>query len=95
MAAEDSEAASAARAVLADVTGPPLARSLADFWSPTLSQARLRALAAPPPTTIVPDLLLRMTDPPALAIRGKDLRDVLAPAYERLAADDPPPSEAI
>jgi uncharacterized Zn finger protein len=90
MAAEVSEAASAAHAVLADVTGPPLARSLADFWSPTLSQARLRALAAPPPATIVPDLLLRMTDPPALTIRGKDLREVLTPAYERLTADDPP-----
>src|SRR5215472_9380030 len=85
VAAEDSEAVSAARAVLADVTGPPLARSLADFWSPALSQARLRALAAPPPTPIVPDLLLRMTDPPALAIRGKDLRDILAPAYIQLA----------
>ena len=92
-AAEGSEGASATRAVLTDLTGPPLARSLADFWSPTLSQARLRALTAPPATTVVPDLLLRMTDPPQLTIRGKDLRDVLAPAYARLAADDPPSPE--
>jgi hypothetical protein len=35
----------------------------------------------------IPDLLLRMTDPPPVTVRGKDLRDVLAPAYERLAAD--------
>ena len=86
-------AASATRDVLADITGPPLARSLADFWSPTLSQARLRALAARPAVTVVPDLLLRMTDPPPLTVRGKDLRDVLAPAYARLAADDPPSPE--
>jgi len=86
-------AASATRDVLADITGPPLARSLADFWSPTLSQARLRALAAPPAMTVVPDLLLRMTDPPPLTVRGRDLRDVLAPAYAELAADDPPSPE--
>jgi uncharacterized Zn finger protein len=82
------EGVGAARAVLADVTGPPLARSLADFWSPGLSPARLRALAAPAPAPVVPDLLLRMSDPPAVTVRGQDLRDVLAPAYERLAADD-------
>jgi uncharacterized Zn finger protein len=89
-AAEGADDASATRTVLADITGPPLARSLADFWSPTLSQARLRALAAPPATSVVPDLLLRMTDPPPLTVGGKDLRDVLAPAYAQLAADDPP-----
>ncbi len=92
-AAEGADDASATRDVLADITGPPLARSLADFWSPTLSQARLRALAAPPAMTVVPDLLLRMTDPPPLTIRGKDLRDVLAPAYGQLTADDPPSPE--
>jgi len=92
-AAEGADDASATRTVLADITGPPLARSLADFWSPTLSQARLRALAAPPATTVVPDLLLRMTDPPPLTVGGKDLRDVLAPAYAQLAADDPPGAE--
>jgi uncharacterized Zn finger protein len=92
-AAEGADDASATRDVLADITGPPLARSLADFWSPTLSQARLRALAAPPAMTVVPDLLLRMTDPPPLTVRGKDLRDVLAPAYAQLAADDPPSPE--
>ena len=81
-------AASATHAVLADVTGPPLARALDGFWTPGLSQARLRALAAPSATPATPDLLLRMFDPPALTVRGRDLRDVLAPAYEQLAADD-------
>jgi hypothetical protein len=36
---------------------------------------------------VVPDLLLRVSDPPPVTVRGMDLRDVLAPAYERLAAD--------
>ena len=90
---EGADDASAARTVLADITGPPLARSLADFWSPTLSQARLRALAAPPATTVVPDLLLRMTDPPPLTVGGKDLREVLTPAYEQLTTDDSPAPE--
>jgi uncharacterized Zn finger protein len=79
--------ASATRAVLADVTGPVPGQALADFWSPGLSPARLRALAAPPAATVVPDLLLRMSDPPPVTVRGMDLRDALAPAYERLAAD--------
>jgi len=85
---EGAAAASATYAVLGDVTGPPLARSLDGFWMPGLSQARLRALAAPSATPATPDLLLRMFDPPALTVRGTDLRDVLAPAYEQLAADD-------
>jgi uncharacterized Zn finger protein len=75
--------ASATRAVLADVTGPPLAQA-SDFWSPGLSQARLHALAAPPVATAVPDLLLRMFDPPPLMVRGKDLRTVLSAAYEQM-----------
>jgi uncharacterized Zn finger protein len=80
--------ASTTHAVLADVTGPPLARALADFWSPGLSPARLRALTAPPAAPAIPDLLLRMTDPPPVTVCGKDLRDVLAPAYEQFAAVD-------
>jgi uncharacterized Zn finger protein len=79
-----------AGAVLADVPGAPLARSLADFWSPGLSQARLRALATAAPATAVPDLLLRMSDPPDITVRGKTLRDLLSPAYEHLANESPP-----
>jgi hypothetical protein len=69
-------------ALLADVTGPPLEDCLADFWSPGLSQARLRALPASPAAP--PDLLLRLADPPPVLVRGASLRDILAPAYERL-----------
>ena len=86
--AEDADASSATHAALADVTGPPLARALDGFWTPGLSQARLRALAAPQPTTAAPDLLLRMFDPPPIVVRGRDLAEVVAPAYEQFAADD-------
>ena len=82
-AAMDPAYPSATRAVLAGVTGPPLAQA-GDFWSSGLSQARLRALAAPAVPAAVPDLLLRMFDPPPLVIRGKDLRTVLSAAYEQL-----------
>jgi uncharacterized Zn finger protein len=69
-------------ALLADVTGPPLEDCLADFWSPGLSQARLRALPASPAAP--PDLLLRLADPPPVLVRGASLLDILAPAYARL-----------
>jgi len=71
-----------------DVPAPPLEECLETFWSPGLSPARLRALAAAP-GAVAPDLLLRMFPPPPVQVRGKDLADVLAPAYQRLAADDP------
>jgi uncharacterized Zn finger protein len=81
--AMDAADVSATLAVLADVTGPPLAAA-GDFWSPGLSRARLRALAAPPVAAAVPDLLLRMFEPPPLTVRGKDLSTVLSAAYEEL-----------
>ncbi len=77
-------------AVLSDVTGVPLAESLADFWSPGLSQARLRALPASPDAP--PDLLLRLSDPPAVEVRGRPLLDVIAPAYRQLAENVSPES---
>jgi uncharacterized Zn finger protein len=70
-----------------DVPAPPLEECLDGFWSPGLSPARLRALATGPDAA-APDLLLRMFPPPPVQVRGQDLADVLAPAYERLAADD-------
>jgi hypothetical protein len=75
---------SPALAVLADVTGQPLEESLADFWSPGLSQARLRA--TPPSPATPPDLLLRLSEPPPALVRGQQLRDLLTPAYTALAA---------
>jgi uncharacterized Zn finger protein len=78
---------SPALALLADVAGAPLAESLADFWSAGLSQARLRVL--PPSPVAPPDLLLRLSEPPAVEVRGKPLLDVIAPAYARLADSEP------
>lgn len=72
---------SPALSALADVTAPPLAESLANFWSPGVSQARLRAL--PPSPLTPPDLMLRLGDPPAIEVRGQSLRDILTPAYAR------------
>jgi uncharacterized Zn finger protein len=70
-----------------DVHAPPLEECLDGFWSPGLSPARLRALATASQSA-APDLLLRMFPPPAVRVRGKDLAEVLGPAYQRLAADD-------
>jgi len=75
-----------------DVPAPPLEECLDGFWSPGLSPARLRALAHAPDAA-APDLLLRMFPPPPVTVRRQDLTDVLAPAYQRLAADDPDPGE--
>jgi len=73
---------SPALAVLSDVTAPPLEKILADFWSPGLSQARLRAL--PPSPATPPDLLLRMSDRLDIQVRGTDLKELIAPAYDQL-----------
>jgi uncharacterized Zn finger protein len=75
---------SPALAVLSDVTGRPLEESLADFWSPGISQARLRA--TPPSPATPPDLLLRLSEPPPALVRGQQLRDLLTPAYTALTA---------
>ena len=69
-----------------EVADRPLAQCLADFWSPGMSQARLRWLPAGPSTAA--DLLLRTFEPPAVQVRGNDLAALLAPAYRRLAGQD-------
>ena len=87
--AADAPGTSPALAVLSDVTAAPLAESLADFWSPRLSQARLRALPANPATP--PDLLLVISDPPDFTVRDSSFRDLLAPAYAQFAGPEPEP----
>jgi uncharacterized Zn finger protein len=74
-----------------DVPAKPLAECLEEFWSPALSPARLRALSSAP-SSAAPDLLLRMFPPPPVQLRGKDLAEVLTPAYYRLTADEPDPA---
>ena len=78
--------ASPALARLSEVTGTPVEESLAGFWSPGLSQARLRVLPPSPPAP--PDLLLRISDPPDVKVRGAGLRGLLAPAYARFAGSE-------
>jgi len=63
----------------AEVPERPLAESTADFWSTTLSPARLRAL--PPAVPAPSDLLLRTFEPPMIVIGGQDLGTLLRPAY--------------
>jgi uncharacterized Zn finger protein len=70
-----------------NVTDRPLAESLDDFYSPGLSPARLRAMPAAAVTA--PDLLLRSFEPPAVTVRGRDLAEVLTPAYQHLAGQAP------
>ena len=86
------EGDSPALAALADVTGRAIEESLTDFWSPGLSQARLRAV--PPSPVTPPDLLLRICDPPPVEVRGQSLRDLLGPAYLRLAGVQDDPAQA-
>lgn len=68
-----------------DVADRPLAECLDEFWSPGLPPARLRTLPATAGGR--PDLLLRAFPPPEVTVRAKSLPAVLAPAYERMAAD--------
>ena len=79
----------AARAGL-DAPAPPLEDCLDGFWSAGLSPGRLRALSAASPSA-APDLLLRLFPPPPVKVRGKDLADLLAPGYLRLASGDSEP----
>jgi uncharacterized Zn finger protein len=67
---------------------PPLEHCLDQFWSGGLSPARLRALTSATGPATAPDLLLRMFEPPPVQVRGMDLAEILAPAYDRLAAPD-------
>jgi uncharacterized Zn finger protein len=78
-----------ARAAL-DEPARPLAECLDGFWSAGLSPARLRALATAP-GPVAPDLVLRMFPPPPVRVRGKDLAEMLAPAYQQFAAGDADP----
>src|SRR5579859_7763575 len=79
--AASGPSAAAIRAEVLDVPARPLSEELESFWSPRLSAARLRALAAAP-APAAPDLLLRMFPPPPVPVRGQDLADVLGPAYQ-------------
>jgi len=61
----------------------PLTESLDTFWG---SPADLYAISQPPPApATAPDLVLRQLDRPGITVRGRDLVDLLGPAYEAMA----------
>lgn len=62
------------------VAAPPLAECLDRFWS----AGDLGALRVRPRAAEVPDALLRQLDPPAVDVAGRDLAELLAPAYRIL-----------
>jgi uncharacterized Zn finger protein len=62
------------------VEAPPLAESLDRFWS----AGDLDALRIRPRAAEVPDALLRQLDPPAVDVAGRDLAELLTPAYRIL-----------
>jgi uncharacterized Zn finger protein len=62
------------------VAAPPLADCLDRFWS----AGDLGALRVRPRAAEVPDALLRQLDPPAVDVAGRDLAELLAPAYRIL-----------
>ncbi len=76
---------------LAGLADRPLAQSLDGFWTPGLSQARLRML--PPAAAAPADLLLRGFEPPPVQIGGEDLVTVLTPAYRLMTGQSADPPE--
>ncbi|MEP7026649.1 MAG: hypothetical protein ABJB47_23165, partial [Actinomycetota bacterium] len=90
-AAASSPAGPAAQPVL-DVADPPLAASMAGFWSAGMSHARLRA--APTAAATAPGLLLQAFEPPDITVRKLDLATLLGRAYQRLAGLDEPAGPA-
>jgi uncharacterized Zn finger protein len=85
-AAEDG-----ARGPLDGLADRPLTESLASFWAPGMSEARLRIL--PPAPASPADLLLRSFEPPPVQIRGEDLASVLRPAYLLMTGQRAEPAE--
>src|ERR1700722_3320570 len=76
-----------APAAVTEVPARPLSECMDSFYTPGLSLARLRSLSSAPAYG-APDLLLRMFEPPPVAVRNKDLSAILALAYQSLATSD-------
>jgi uncharacterized Zn finger protein len=63
---------------------PPLADSIASFWSGGSGLAEVHCL---PRATEAPGAVLRLLPRGVLAVRGKEIADILESAYARLTAD--------
>ncbi|MFD0691125.1 SWIM zinc finger family protein [Actinomadura fibrosa] len=59
--------------------------SAAGFWTPPSGLAGLRE--RPPAAPVPPGFVLQVAAPPPVRVRRRDITDVLAPAYEALAAE--------
>jgi uncharacterized Zn finger protein len=71
-----------------DVPDAPFTERLTDFYAAGTGLARFHE---PSPAPLAPpDLLLRLADPPSIAVRGTALPDILTPLYQRLAEPSPP-----
>ena len=63
---------------------PPLADSLASFWNGGPELAEVHCL---PRATEAPGAVLRLLPRGVLAVRGKEIADILEPAYARVTTD--------
>lgn len=66
-----------------DEEAPPLEDCLDRFWE---AGAELSSLRVYPMAAESPDALLRQLDPPRVTVRGRDLVELLEPAYREMAA---------
>ena len=82
-AADDGGPSGAASASLAPSRVAPLADSLATFWSADAGLAEVHSL---PRATEAPGAVLRLLPRGVLVVRGKEVADLLEPAYARVTA---------
>jgi uncharacterized Zn finger protein len=66
-----------------EIEETPLAERLDDFWTPAAVRDR------PPAPPMPPGLLLKLLDPPKVKVRRRDLVEVLKPAYDAMAEEEP------
>ena len=80
---DDVERPGEARRFGLAIDDPPLAEQLDRFWA---SRGDLTAARAPEAAAFAPDVLVRQLGPSPVALRGRDLGALLAPAYHAMAA---------
>jgi uncharacterized Zn finger protein len=80
---DDVERSGEARRFGLAIDDPPLAEQLDRFW---VSRGDLTAARAPEAAAFAPDVLVRQLGPSPIALRGRDLGALLAPAYHAMAA---------
>jgi uncharacterized Zn finger protein len=84
VAVDDGSFGGAASAAAPPSRAAPLAESLATFWSGGAGLAEVHSL---PRATEAPGAVLRLLPRGVLVVRGKEIADLLEPAYARVTAD--------